>query len=156
VAVAVLEQQAVVFVLSAQRYGIDLAAVDRVLNVVEITILPQAPHVVVGVINLHGRILPVVDLRRRFGLPERAAALRDQLLLARTRRRVVALLADQVLGVAVYDAATQRVAAAEILPGLSQVDGIVKLDDGLLLISDLERLLSLDEEARLDEALARS
>jgi purine-binding chemotaxis protein CheW len=142
----------VVFVIEEQRYALPLAAVERILPMVAVSPLPEAPAVALGVINVHGQVLPVLDIRRRFGLPPRDYDLRSHLLLARTSRRTLALPVDEVLGVS--EVAAEAVAPPDaILPGIGHVAGIVALADGLLFIHDLDAFLSLDEERRLTESL---
>lgn len=140
------------FGIEGRRYALSLASVDRVVRVVEITPLPKAPAIILGIINWRGRVIPAVDLRRRFGLAEREPELSDQLIIARTTHRSVALLADRVDGVIEIDP-DEIIAAAEIVPRTQYVEGVVKIGGGLLLIHDLDKFLSLDEEAALDEAL---
>jgi purine-binding chemotaxis protein CheW len=144
--------QLVVFAMDEQRYALQLAAVDRVVRMVEVTPLPQAPQIVLGVINAQGRIIPVVDIRRRFRLPARDIHLSDHLLIARTARRTVALALDAVTGI-VEGSAQAVITAEEILPGLEYVEGVIKLEDGLILIHDLDTLLSLEEEQTLAATL---
>ncbi|MGH8705398.1 MAG: chemotaxis protein CheW [Burkholderiales bacterium] len=144
--------QLVVFSLGDQRYGLRLPTVERVLRAVDVTALPKAPDIVLGVVNVQGRIIPVINLRRRFRLPERDVALTDQLVIARTVRRPVALAADAVTGVLEYSA-QEAVGAQDIVPGIEYVEGVVKLADGLVLIHDLDRFLSLEEETALDRAM---
>ena len=72
-------QQLVGFGLDGQHYAVNLAAVERIVHIVEVAPLPRAPEIVLGVINFSGRIIPVVDLRRRFRLPEKEAGLYDYL-----------------------------------------------------------------------------
>lgn len=119
---------------------------------VEVTPLPKAPEIVLGVINLRGAIVPVLNIRRRFRLPEREAGLGDQLLVARTARRTVALVVDEMRGTIVH-AAQQAIAPEEIVPGLEYVSGVVKLADGMLFIHDLDAFLSLEEEEALAAAI---
>jgi len=144
--------QLVVFTLDDRRYGLPLSAVERAVRMVDVTPLPQAPQIVLGVVNVQGRVVPVVNLRRRFRLPERDFALADQLLIARTARRPVALAADAVTGVLEYTA-QEAAGARDIVPGIEYVEGVVKLPDGLVLIHDLDRFLSLEEEAALGRAI---
>ena len=144
--------QLVVFMLDDRRYGLPLSAVERVVRMVDVTLLPKAPQIVLGVVNVQGRVIPVVDLRRRFRLPERDFALTDQLVIARTARRPVALAADAVSGVLEYSA-REAAGARDIVPGIEYVEGVVKLPDGLVLIHDLDRFLSLEEEAALGRAI---
>jgi purine-binding chemotaxis protein CheW len=145
----------VALTLDDVRCALPLSCVERVVRVVEITPLPEAPEVVLGVINVQGRVVPVADLRRRLRLPARAISLGDLLLIAHTSRRCLAVLADTVQGV-VECPAGDVAAAHEILPDLQQVAGVAKLADGLLLIHDLDGLLALDEESALDAALGNT
>ncbi len=141
-----------VFTLDAQRYAIHLSNVERVIRVVELTPLPQAPEIVLGVVNVQGRIVPVVNIRKRFRLPEREMNLSDQLIIAHTSRRTVGLMVDTVIGV--LDRSEKEVIAAEkILPNLVHVEGVVKLEDGMVLIHDLDKFLSLEEEKTLADAM---
>jgi len=145
-------RQLVEFSLDDHHYAVDLAAVARVVHVAEVAPLPRAPEIVLGVINFAGRVIPVVNMRRRFRLPERDAKLYDHLLIARTSRRELAFMADRVAGVVAYEE-DEVTTAARIAPGLEYLTGVVKLKDGLIFIHDLERFLSLDEEESLGEAL---
>ncbi len=144
-----------VLALGEGRYALPLRAVDRVVRMAAITPLPKAPDAVLGVINLQGRVIPVINMRRRFRLPEREIALTDQLVVAHTARRPVALVADAVLDVIAYPPQS-LVAAEDVMPGIEYVEGVVKLEDGLILIHDLDRFLSLEEEDVLDRALESS
>lgn len=84
------------FELSGQRYGLPLAAVLEVVRAVAITPLPGVPPVVEGAINVRGRVVPVLDLRARFGLPPHPLDPDQHLVLARTGRRLVAVRTDWV------------------------------------------------------------
>ena len=144
--------QIVIFTLDDQRYGLPLSAVGRVVRMVDITPLPKAPDNVLGIINVQGRVIPVINLRRRFRLPEWELALTDRLVIAHTARRPVALVADAVTGVLEY-AEQEAAAAQDILPNVEYVAGVVKLESGLILVHDLDKFLSLEEDAALDRAL---
>src|SRR5688572_17613003 len=104
----------VVLTLDEQRYGLRLPAVERVVRSVFVTPLPKAPEIVLGVIDVGGEVVPVVDVRRRFRLPTREVGLTDQLVLARTARRRVALIVDRVAGVELADPAAFT--NADVLP----------------------------------------
>ena len=140
------------FTLDEPRYALALAAVERVVPAVAILPLPQAPPFVLGVINVQGQILAAMDLRGRFGLAPRDLGLDDQFILARTRRRRVALVADSVEGVQEL-AVGQWVPAGQVPPGAEGLQGLAKVEDDLVLIYDLDQFLSLEEELRLDQAL---
>jgi len=89
----------VVFSLGAQRYALRLSAVQRIVYAVDVTPLPSAPGIVLGVINVEGRIVPVINIRKRFALPDKEIDLNDHLIIATTAKRSVALLTDSVSGV---------------------------------------------------------
>ena len=142
----------VVFRLDEQRYAAPLAEVERVIPAVEITALPNAPAIVFGVINVAGIVMPVINLRRRFRVKERGVSPADQFLIVHASRRMVALVIDEVLGLLEYmDEEIIRV--TQVVPGVDQIHGLIKHPDGLVLIHDLEKLLSLDEDQVLESAL---
>lgn len=146
--------QYVVFTLDGQRYALYLSAAERIIRVVEITPLPKAPEIVLGIINIGGQIIPAVNIRKRFRLPERELNLSDILIIAETPRRTVALMADDVSGV--IEGPEQDITEAkEILPRMEYVKGVVKLKDGMILINDLDKFLSLEEEKALDDAMSK-
>jgi Chemotaxis signal transduction protein len=142
----------VAFTLDEGHYALDLSAVERIIQTVEITLLPEAPDIVLGVINIHGKIIPVVNIRRRFRLSEKDIEPTNRLIIAHTLKRTVALVVDVVLGV--IETPEDRVVKADtVLPGMDYVQGVVKMEDGMILIHDLNKFLSLEEEKTLDTAI---
>jgi purine-binding chemotaxis protein CheW len=116
--------------------------------------LSGGPEIVLGAINLHGRVVPVFDLRRRIGFPEREYGPDVHLLVARAKQRVVALPVDEVTGVRCV--ATDSLTTAEdVAPGLARVRGVAAVEDGILVIHDLDAFLSCAEEMELDRALEK-
>src|SRR5690348_10190852 len=104
------------FTLDGHKYAVRLEAVERVLPMVEVTPLPHGPGAVMGVVNLQGRIVPVLDLKKRFGLEPGEPSLRSHLVVARTARWTVLLPVDSVAGLAERSAA--EIAQPEsIVPG---------------------------------------
>ncbi len=144
--------QLVVFRLDDQRFALNLAAVERIVRAAEVTALPKAPEIVLGVINVEGRILPVLNIRRRAGLPDRKPSPTDQFLLARTTERIVVLAIDEAQGVMECPTAAITVPRT-IVPGLEQIHGVIKIEGGLALIYDLEQFLRVDEARALDDAM---
>jgi purine-binding chemotaxis protein CheW len=145
-------EQLVVFSLDDYRYAVRLTTVERAVRAVEITPLPKGPEIVAGVINLGGVIVPVLNIRRRFRLPEQELKPGDQFLIALTAKRTVALVVDEVCGT-VECSPREMIETEKIVPGLEYVTGVVKLEDGMLFIHDLDRFLSLEEEKTLDAAI---
>lgn len=144
--------QLVVFTLDELCYALHLHSVERAVRMVEITPLPSAPEIVIGVVNVHGAVVPVLNIRRRFRLPEREPDLGDQLIIARTARRIVALVVDTVSDVVSLPPG-ELVAPETILAQLEHLEGVAKLDDGMVFIHDLDAFLSLEEEQALEAAI---
>ena len=145
--------QILVFTLDEPRYALYLSAVERVVRAVEITQLPKAPQFVLGVINVQGQIIPVVDIRQRLHLPARDLNPDNQFIIAHTSRRRVALVVDSVAGTRQL-ADRELVNAEQVMPGAEYIHGVAKLEDRLVIICDLDQFLSFDEERVLDATLA--
>jgi purine-binding chemotaxis protein CheW len=148
------EQQLVVFELGAELYGVEIARVHEIIRLQTVTRVPRAPAFVEGVINLRGKVIPVVDLRRRFGLPSAEHT--------RSTRIVVVEIGDQVVGI-VVDGVSEvlRVNTATVEPPspvIAGIDseylhGIAKLPERLVVLLDLDRVLAKDERRALETAL---
>jgi purine-binding chemotaxis protein CheW len=131
------------FFLDREEYGVDVRQVQEIRRVSEITTVPRAPEFIRGVINLRGRILPVLDLKRKLGLGE--------VETRRATRIVVVRLAERLLGLLV-DGASQvlKVPVSRIEPppeevqekGGDYIRGVAKLEDRLIIVVDLGRLLA--------------
>jgi purine-binding chemotaxis protein CheW len=132
--------------------GIDIDAVEKTYRAAALTPLPDAPHFVLGILDVRGEVLPVVSLRRRFSLPDKALSPTDCFIVARTPQRPVILVADDLGEVFSPDAAALH-PAEHLLPALAYLAGVVSTQQGLILIQDLAKLLSLDEAAALDLAM---
>lgn len=146
-------QTIVLFSLDELRYALYLSAVERVVRTVEITPLPKAPDIVMGVVNFHGEIMPVINIRKRFNLPVREIELNDQLIIARTSKRLVGLVVDSVTGV--HELGHYQLTDIErAFPYADYLSGIAKIDNDIVLIHDLEKFLSLDEQQVMNEALS--
>ena len=144
--------QIVEFTLDELSFALSLPAVVKVIHAVEIRPLPKAPEIITGIINVRGQIIPVADIRKRFELAAREIDPDDRLIIADTGIRQVAILVDTVTGI--RDLAPGQLSdAKETLPFTEHIRGIAKVDDGLILIYDLDRFLSLDEEKELEQAL---
>jgi purine-binding chemotaxis protein CheW len=148
------EQQLVVFELGAEFYGVEISRVHEIIRLQSVTHVPRAPAFVEGVINLRGKVIPVVDLRRRFGLPSAEHT--------RASRIVVLEIGDQVVGV-IVDGVTEvlRVKTATVEPpspvvaGIDSeyLQGIAKLPERLVILLDLDRVLAREERRALDVAV---
>ena len=133
------------FYLAREEYGVDVKQVQEIRRVAEITSVPRAPEFVRGVINLRGRILPVLDLRRRLALGEVVVDRDSRIVVVRVKDRLLGLLVDgasQVLKVPVsqIEAAPEEV----VQKGGDYIRGVAKLADRLIILVDLERLLATE------------
>jgi purine-binding chemotaxis protein CheW len=135
-----------------RRFALPLAVISRVIQAVAVTPLPGAPGLVLGAVNVHGEIVPVLDVRQRFQCPPREIRASDSFALAYTSRRMVALAIDQPEGV-VERPDDAIVSTSAIVPNVDAFPAIARLEDGLMLIHDLDRFLSAGDADALDEAL---
>jgi len=134
-----------VFTLEDQPYALGLEAVERVVRAVELTSVPEAPEILVGLINIRGKIVPVLDIRRRFHLPPRDMEIKDRIIVSRTSSRTIAVIADTIEGVAEF-AQEEIHEARKILPDMEgYVEGVGKLNDDTVLIYDINKLFSINE-----------
>lgn len=147
------QSKIVLFEVARQRFAALLSDVVEVLRAVTITRLPKAPAVIEGIINLRGAVIPVLDIRARFGLPERAVEPTDQLVIVRAGGRVAALHVDRTIDLVRLDRNTIQ-DAKDILPDPAHIAGVAKLRDGLVLIYDLQAFLTEAETDEFDRALA--
>ena len=145
------ERQLVVFQLGAELYGCEISRVHEIIRLQNVTRVPRAPGFVEGVINLRGKVIPVVDLRRRFGLPTADHT--------RASRIVVVEIGDQVVGIVVDGVSEVLRVNSSIVeppsPVVAGIDseylhGIAKLPDRLVILLDLDRILARDECRALD------
>lgn len=137
--------KALVFHIGADRYGLPLGAVERVLPVMELKQLPQAPGFVAGVMDLHGEPVPVIDLARLSGLGRGELMTDTRILLIQypLAGRLLGLLADQVEGIVDVDEATLK---EDGIAGPAFLGQVTPQPQGLLQLIDAGELL--DEQVR--------
>lgn len=145
----------VIFTLDDQKFALPLSSVDKIARAAAIRPIPKAGDVILGVVNVQGKVIPVLDLKKRFGIPTRPVTVSDHLIIARSSTRVLALLVDSVQDILETDSRAVTDHSA-ILDRMDFVEGVLRMDDGMVLINDLERLLSGDEAVELDKALQKS
>ena len=143
--------QVLVFSLERQQFALPLVAARRVVRSVQVTPVPNAPDILSGVIDVHGEIIPVLDIRGRLGQPRRAVALTDQFLIARMGERAVALVIDQAEGLAQVD--QDSVSPCPEGSWFDGFQGVAQLEGGLVLIHDPDKFLSSVEAQALERVL---
>ena len=142
-----------VVALDDVRIGVATSAVLEILRAVAITALSGAPPVIEGVINVRGELVPLFDLRLRFGLPPVSLHPSQHLVVARASSRTVAFRVDRAEElVTVSDAQVASVSGR--VSGAGHIEGVAMFENGMVLIHDLDTFLSHAESASLDRALA--
>ncbi|MEJ2573770.1 MAG: chemotaxis protein CheW [Gammaproteobacteria bacterium] len=137
--------QWVTFRLGEEKYGIDVLQVQEVLRVTEISPVPGAPDYVLGIINLRGNVVTVVDARSRFGLPPQDADDASRIIVVDAFEKVVGLLVDNVSEV-VYVPNSQIEMAPNVGTDESRkfVSGVFNRDSELLIMLDLAKLINYE------------
>ncbi len=149
-----MENQIVVFELGSEYFAVDIAKVESIIKMQAITQLPHTPAFVEGVTNLRGKVLPVIDLRKRFALDSHEADRNSRIIVVCVEQIEVGMVVD-----AVSEVLTIPEQAVEVAPGitttidLSFISGIAKLDERLVILLDLTRVLSRQEKAELPTAV---
>ena len=142
----------VVFTLDNQPYALGLDAIETVVRAVQLTMVPEAPEIVSGLINKGGTIIPVLDIRKRFHLPARDMEIEDRMIVSKTSFGPIAILVDTVEGVVEFDS-NETFDGGTILPDMTgRVEGVGIVKGQTVLIYDISKLFSLRdiEELNLD------
>lgn len=149
------EEQLVVLRLGDESYGVSIDVVNTIIRLADITAVPHAASHVAGVINLRGVIVPVVDLRRRFGLPAIDATKASRVVVVEKGGALIGMIVDAVTE-------TLRLPMGQIeplSPLVQSVDaqylrGVGKIGDRLIILLALEQVLANDELEHLQAAVA--
>lgn len=145
-----MEQQLVVFELASELFGVDIAAVESIIKMQTITRIPHSPDFVEGVINLRGKVLPVVDLRLRFSLPATELTKNNRIMVITLNGTEVGMIVDgvsEVLSIAAEDVEPPPPMVTSVNSAF--IIGIAKIESRLVILLDLKKILSLDEQASL-------
>ena len=149
--------QVVVFTVEGKTLGVDILKVQEILRMVEVTPFPRMPDFALGAINLRGRIVPVINLRRKLGLPDRPPGPKTCNLLVRSGEQVIGFLVDEVSEV--LDIPAAFIESPDQGPAWMRsplFSGLGKLPGRLLVIINPDRLLSAQEESLLTSDVAAS
>lgn len=139
--------QLVSFRLGQEEYGVEITKVQEIILMGEITRVPQTPDYIKGLINLRSTVIPIVDLRLRFGLPPQEPTDETRIMVVNVRGKTIGIIVDAVSEVL-------RISKEQIAPppptvaglGRKYLTGLVKLDKRLLILLDIEKILGDDED----------
>ena len=143
--------QLVTFSIDEEEFGVNILKVQEIIRIMEITRVPRSPEFVEGVINLRGRVIPIVDLRRRFGLAAIAHDKDTRIIVIELNSLVVGFIVDAVSEVLRIPADTVE-PTPPVAAGVDSeyISGVGKLQDRLLILLDLEKLLTAEDLHRLN------
>jgi purine-binding chemotaxis protein CheW len=145
--------QLVSFTLNEEEFGIDILMVQEIIRMLQITKVPNSPDFVDGVVNIRGRIIPVVDLRCKLGMPRKEHDKETRIVVVEVSGKTIGFIVDAVTEVLRIPSSTIEV-PPELIAGVNSefIKAVGKLEDRLLILIDLEKILSNPEELKLEEA----
>ncbi len=147
------ELQVVGFRIGNETYGVRIAAVREIVRVPEITSVPNAPEAIEGVINLRGKIIPVMDLRKRFGLAEIQSDKKNRILVVELDNKMLGLIVNSASEVLKIPPSDVEAPGSLFTDGESgYITGVGKLKGRLIILLDIAKLLRRPEFKRLEEA----
>ena len=145
-----MEQQLVVFDLAGESYGINIAAVESIIKMQTITRLPQTPYYVNGVTNLRGTVLPVIDLRLRFGLEAVEVSRQTRIIIVTMGKLKVGVVVDGVSEVLrVQDETIEGLPPMVSTVNSAFLKGIARMENRLIILLELGKVLDFEEQQTL-------
>ena len=146
------EVQLACFRIGSELYAIDIMRIKEIIRPQKLTPIPKAPSFIEGVINLRGVVIPVADLRKRFDQPISEANRKNRIVVCSLSGRIIGLMVDEVTEV-------KRFGRQDIAPAPQFIDGpeahyflgVARRDDDLIMLIDLEKVLSSDEKIELQK-----
>ena len=134
-----------------EEYGVPIRQVQEIVRVGGITMVPNSPSYMEGVINLRGRVLPVLNLRKRLGLSDKEISNASRIVVTEVGSKIIGLLVDAVSHVIKIPAASVDPAPEEVLEvDTDYITGVGKLNDMMIILLDLEKLLRREKLETID------
>lgn len=145
--------QIVTFKVGEEEFSVSILKVQEIIRMSEITKVPNSPSFVEGVINLRGKVIPVIDSRKRFGLPEAERTEASRIIVVDSGGKIVGLIVDSVTEVLRLPKSTVE-PPPDIVGGVESdyIDGVGKLDNRLVILLNLDKVLSVKERGELEGA----
>lgn len=147
---SISEMQLVTFNLGKEEFAVPILQIQEINRLVDITKVPRSPDFVEGVINLRGKVIPIIDLRKRFGLPQAELGKYARIVVVNMEGRMVGLIVDSVSEVLrLSEDAIEP--APPVVAGIDSeyIRGLGKLDGRLLIMLDLSKILTKEERKEL-------
>jgi purine-binding chemotaxis protein CheW len=145
--------QLVSFTIGQEEFGLDIQRIQEINRMVEITRVPNAPDFVTGVINLRGKVIPIIDLRKRFGFPPKEHDKNTRIIVVELSGMVVGFVVDAVREVIrIPKSITEPPPSIVAGIGSEYITSVAKLENRLLIHLDLERILRDKEKQELETA----
>ncbi|SOB57721.1 Chemotaxis protein CheW [Pseudodesulfovibrio profundus] len=138
--------QLVTFSIGEEEFGVNILQVQEIIRTMEITNVPRAPEFVEGVINLRGKVIPIVDMRSRFGLESKEHDKYTRIIVVEIGMIIVGFVVDSVSEVLRIPASSVQ-PPPPVVAGMDSdyIDGVGKLEDRLLILLDLDSLIDNEE-----------
>lgn len=150
-----LSKHLVLFTLNDRNFALPLDNVKRITRAAAVTPLPSGIDIVVGVINLQGQIMPVINIRKRFSMDEKTISADDHFIVAEVKNKTFAILVDTVTDIIEFSDTEFTKNEGELF-NLPYVKGIVNKGQQMILIHDLETLLSNEEIEQISKVIVKS
>ena len=143
----ITEKQMVLFELGTETYGLDIATVHEIIRMQPITKVPKAPFYVEGVINLRGRVIPVVDIGKKFSFEKTEEVKNNRIVVININNTTLGIIVDAVTEVIRIPMDSIDPVSDVVTAGQSDyLQGIAKLGDRMVILLALDKLLSQDSE----------
>lgn len=145
------EKQLILFILGKGNYGIPIENVNEIKKIEDITVVPKAPKFIEGVINLRGNVIPVIDLRKRFGMDKYEFSKRTKIIIVEVAKRQFGLIVDAVAEVVTLTK-EQIEQSLPTVSGLKAefINGIGKMNEKLIIILEISKILSSTEDIKVE------
>ena len=145
------EKQLILFILGKGNYGIPIENVNEIKKIEDITVVPKAPKFIEGVINLRGNVIPVIDLRKRFGMDKYEFSKRTKIIIVEVSKRQFGLIVDAVAEVVTLTK-EQIEQSLPTVSGLKAefINGIGKMNEKLIIILEISKILSSTEDIKVE------
>jgi len=147
-----LEKQYVIFKLNREEYGVAISHVQEITEIKSITTVPNTPPFVEGIINLRGKIVPIVSIKKRFDLPQQGEMEEQRIIIINLSEKQVGFIVDDASQVLTLDE-DQIENPPELIAGIDRnyIIGIGKVEEKIIVLLDLEKILTEQEQKEIEE-----